>query len=584
MSTLERFAPDLRGTRRETIGNDLLAGLTVAAIAVPQAVAYALVAGLPPQMGLIAAALPCAVAALFGSSPHLVTGPTNPTALVLGLSVVAPVVASTGRVPIESVLATGLLTGGMLVAFGLVGVGRVSRFLSDSVVIGFATGAGLLIALRLVPELAPGLAPSPHPGGFAPNSWPVFVDAARALTDAGPRALGLAIGVPIAVLIVRRIDRRLPGALIVLGAATLLSESLGWSRGEHALARIGDVAFQWTAPSLPHDVHFGAFVGPAFALALLVTVQSVASARSVPPVGAPLQLDADRALFAQGAGNLVSSLLGGMVTSGSLTRSAIARSAGGRSRLAALSAGIAVAIGLPFLAPLIRPIPMAALVGLVFLSGIELIRIPALRRAATTRGDAMVLISTLLATLWVDLVQALYVGVFLSLALLIRRSGRLQITELVESGPQRFSEHAIDDQTGGTPVVLLHLEGDLNFAVAQQLSDRLADIGLRGPRVVVLRMKRVTYLDATVLESLRASVERLGEKGTRFVLCGLTPEQLEMLDGTELVDLLGDEGLVRSGERLFEGFEEALRQARRLAANETDETDRAPWRRLYEPA
>lgn len=562
------------------IGHDLLAGLTVAAVAVPQAVAYAFVAGLPPHMGLVAAALPCVAAALFGSSPHLVTGPTNPTALVLGLSVVAPVVALTGTVPVEAVLATGLLTGSMLVAFALVGVGRVSRFLSDSVVIGFATGAGLLIALRLVPELAPQLPPSAHPGGLAPSSWPVFVDAARALLQAGPRALALAVGTPIAVLLIRRLDRRLPGALIALAGATLISEGLGWSRGSAPLARIGEVMLRWSAPSLPADVNYGALVGPAFALALLVTVQSVASARSVRPSGAPFRLDADRELFGQGAGNLLSALFGGMVTSGSLTRSAIGRSAGGYSRLAAVSAGGVILLGLPFMGAVIRPIPMAALVGVVFLSGIELVRPSLLKRASTTRGDAMVLLATLLATLWIDLVEALYVGVFLSLTLLVRRSGHLQMTELVESTTGRFGEVAMDDDTGRSSVVLLHLEGDLNFAVAQELADRLAEIGRHRPDVVLLRMKRVTHLDATVLEILREAVTRLGEKDTRFVLCGLTDDQLALLDGTELAGALGDEGLVRSGTRLFEGFEEALSQARKLAG---EAGGTVPWRHEVEP-
>lgn len=583
LSRLRRFAPDLRGTSRGTAGHDLLAGLTIAALAVPQSVAYAFVAGVPPEMGLLAAALPCAVGALFGSSPHLVSGPTNPTALVLGLSIVAPAVLVTGHVPIAEVVATGWLVGAMLIGFACVGVGRVSRFLSDSVVIGFATGAGALIALRLVPELAPGLAPSPHPGGFAPSSWPVFADAARALVAAGPRSLGVALGTPLIVLLVRRIDRRLPAPLFAIVAASLGVAALGWSEGEHALSLVGSVRLGAPEFRPPGNVAYGPLVGPAFAIALLVVLQSIASARSVRPAHTAFRLDADRELFGQGAGNLVSAWTGGMVTSGSLTRSAIGRSAGGHSRLAAVTAGFVIALGLPFIGPLISPIPMAALVGLVCLSGIELIQPRALRRASTTRGDALVLVATLGATLWIDLVQALYVGVFLSLTLLVRRSGDLQMVELVQGSGGRFREIPIDDQSGRTPIVVLHVEGDLNFAVAQKLADRLGEIGLHRPRVIVVRIKRVRHLDATVLESLRESVVRLRAGETRVILCGLTDDHIALLAGSELAAALGDEGLVRTGARLFEGFEEALRRARTLAASVPDAEQDELWRREDAP-
>ncbi|MDG2051129.1 MAG: SulP family inorganic anion transporter [Myxococcota bacterium] len=570
-----QFAPDLQGTHASLVPGDLLAGATVAAVAVPQAIAYAFVAGLPPEMGLIAAALPCAWAALFGSSPHLVTGPTNPTALVLGLSVVAPAVAATGAVPIQGVLATGLLCGAMLAAFGLLGVGRVSRFLSDSVVIGFSAGAGLLIAFRLVPALDPTFQSIDHPGGLAPHTWPVFYDAARALLSASPRAVGLAVVTPLAVLALRLIDPRIPAALITLAGVTFATSWLGWTTGQGALAVVGPIQFDWSLPHWPVVGRYDSYTGPAFALALLVTVQSIAAARSVRPPESAQRLDPDRELFSQGIGNLISGLWGGMITSGSLTRSAIARSSGGHTRLAALTSGVLIALGLPFLSTWISPIPMAALVGIVFLSGIQLIQPTALRRATTTRGDALVLIGTFLATLWIDLVDALYVGVFLSLALLIRRSGRLQISELVETEPGRFAEQEIDPSTGKTPVVLLHLEGDLNFAVAETLSERLGEISAHHPAVVILRMKRVTYLDATVLESLRAATQRLAQGGTRFLLCGLTHEQLKTLEGTELAQTLGEEGLLPAGPRLFDGFEQAIERARELVRSSSEAS---PWR------
>ena len=579
-SPLKAFAPGLGPLQRGNLRFDLFAGLTVAAVAIPQALAYAWVAGLPPQMGLMTAALPCAAAALFGSSPYLVTGPTNPTALLLGTSVVMPALAASDAVPVGQVLSTGLLVGIMVLAFGALGLGRTSRFLSDSVIVGFAAGTGVLIALHMLPELTPGLQPSPHAGGFAPQSWPVLRDAARALAGADSRSLGLMIFTAALILALRRIDRRFPAALVSLGVASLGSHGLGWNVGPDALPQIASLEFAWP-DTVGLDVpDLRSLAGPAFAIAILVTLQSVATSRSVrPPPG--IRLDPDRELFGQGVGNIVSSLVGGMVTCGSLTRTAVARSAGARSRLTAVVAGGAILVTLPALGPVISAVPMAALVGLVVLSGLELVDPRALRRATTTRGDALILLTTLGSTLWLDLVQALYVGLFLSLALLVRRSGDLQIVELVRSASGRFREIAIDDQTGSTPAVLLHLEGDLNFAIAGDLSDRLAEIGRHTPRLVIVRLKRARHLDATVLETLRQAVATLHRGGTQVVLSGLNDDMVLVLEKTELGALLGEEGLLRSGDRLFEGFERSMDRARRLLGVLPDD---AIFRRDPEPS
>jgi SulP family sulfate permease len=173
-------------------------------------------------------------------------------------------------------------------------------------------------------------------------------------------------------------------------------------------------------------------------------------------------------------------------------------------------------------------------------------------------------VATLGATLWLDLVQAVYVGVFLSLALLVRRGGRLQLVEIVFAGANRFREIPTDERTGSTPAVLLHLEGDLNFAVAPELAERLDEIAARAPRVVVLRLKRARHLDATVLEVLRNAFARMRERGSEVILCGLTDPIALVLERTELGRELGADGLLRAGPRLFEGFERALARAREL--------------------
>jgi len=554
---LLRFAPHLRGTRRSDVAPDVLAGLTVAALAVPQGLAFALLAGLPVEMGLLAAALPAVVAALFGSSPYLVTGPTSPTALVIGASVVAPALATGALDAVEAVRTTSLLAGLFLLGFVGIGIGRASRFLSDSVIVGFATGAGLLIALMIVPQLAPELPTPAASPDFAPRAWGQVQRAIQALTATDAHHLVLALATAACVRVVRRLDPRLPAAFIALVLASWAS----WAIGSPVVPLSDLGALGWPSLQRPSFAGLEGLAGPALAVAVLVTLQSIAAARATrPPAGA--HLDPGRELVAQGLANMAAAFTGAMPACGSISRTAVARSAGARSRLSALASGVFVAALLPVIGPLLQKVPAAAVVGLVVLSGVELIDLPAIRRAATTRGDALILAVTLAATLWIDVAQALFLGVFLSLALLVRRAGRLQMVELVQAPGGRFREIALDARTGTTPAVILHLEGDLNFAVAVELGERLEEITARGARVLILRLKRARHLDATLLEALRAALVDARERGVRVLVCGLSEELVALLATGEIGRLLGADGLLRAGPRLFEGFERALDRTR----------------------
>lgn len=567
---LRRFLPHLQGASGATLHNDVLAGVTVAALAVPQGMAYALVAGVPAEMGLLAAALPAVAAALFGSSRCLVSGPTNPIALLVGISIVGPAVAAGRPVPVETVLATGMLAGLLLAAFAIFRFGRASRFLSDSVISGFALGVGVLIALRQLPAVA-GVEWAPSAShALVPRVWPLLWDGGAALLSADLRTLGLALGVPLSVVALRRLDPRWPGALLALAAAGVLSALLGWDEGPHALRSVESVTVGWPTWQVPLLLDPGTIGAPALAIALLVTVQSTAAARTLADSERD-RLDPDRELFAQGMANLTASCVGALPASGSLTRSALARSAGARSRLAPALSGLIIALLLPVLAPLLVRVPLGALAGLVALSGLDLVNSKALRRASATRGDALVLGVTLAATLWIDLVQAVYTGLFLSLALLVRRSGKLHMVEIVRDGAQRLREIALDERTGTTPAVILHLEGDLSFAVAPALHERLSAIAARGPRVLILRLKRARHLDATALEVLRRVFTELRERDAAFFLCGITDPMAVLLERTELGRELGAQGLLRAGPRLFEGFERARDQARALLRPLSDE-------------
>jgi SulP family sulfate permease len=396
---------------------------------------------------------------------------------------------------------------------------------------------------------------------LVPNAWWAIHDAARALAAADPRSLIAGLAVPALILSARRVGPRFPAALFALGVVALAVFLLGWTEGAAALPRMHTLALGLPTLHVPRAFDPAEILPPALALALLVTVQAMASARAIEPARGPT-LDPDRELFSQGVANVTAALVGAQCTSGSLTRSLTSRLAGARTRLASVTAGALVALFLPVLAPGLERVPMAALAGLIVLTGFASISPTQIRRAAATPGDAVVLVVTLAVTLWLDLVPAVYAGLLLSLALLVRRAGRLQMVELAQSGQRRLREVPIDARSGTTPAVILHLEGDLNFAVAPELADRLKEISARGPQVVILRLKRARHLDATVLEVLRRLATDLESRGATLVLCGLTEPLLALLARTELGAVLGPEGLLPTGGRLFEGLERALDLAR----------------------
>ena len=279
--------------------------------------------------------------------------------------------------------------------FAITGVGSASRFLADSVVRGLSVAVGLLVVVGQLAG-AMGLPRSPGTGSYlVPQIWPLLVDAVRSLFSLDLRTLLLLMGVPVLVAGLRGLDARWPGGILVLAGAAGLSAAMGWDEGPDALPSLAAVASVWPGLQFPGlaDPALGA---PALAIALLVTAQSLGASRSMPDP----RIDFDRELFGQGAANVTAALIGAMPTSGSFTRSALARRSGARSRAAAATSGVAVLMLLPVLGDVITRVPLAALAGLVLLTGIDLVSLPGIRRACTTRGDRWVLVVTIGAALW----------------------------------------------------------------------------------------------------------------------------------------------------------------------------------------
>lgn len=550
---------------------DFAAGLTVAVMGVPQAMAYALIAGLPPVYGLYTAIVPCLVAAVTGSSNHLVTGPTNALSMVT-LSLATPLVteyAGRGLTQIEAVLLLTLLAGLIQLAFGLLRMGGIIRYVSNSVIIGFTAGAGVLIAANQLKNLF-GIR---LPGGGGTHFFAVIAAACSHLQLANPFAFALGAITAGVTWYAPRLSRRIPPALAGIALATALSFAAGlhdrerW--GELKVAIVKDIEpirgtlqmfhipEQVRRPDL--DIINGLATG-ALAIALLGLIEAASISRSV-AAQSKQRLDFNREFVGQGAANVVGAFFSSFVASGSFTRTAVCFGAGGRTRAAAASSGICTAVMVVALAPLANYIPQASLAGLLMVIAFRMVdkhRMVLTWRSG--RNSQIVLGGTLLATLVLPLESAIFVGVFLSIGILLRITGRADLTQLMPRADGGFEEMPFE-RAPPSPVVTINMEGDLYFAAVEDLDYELLQALTPETRVIVLRMKRLRAVGSTAMAILEHFSDILRERNVHLVVCGIEAELKKVMTGSGLRKTIGELNIFYADNRLLLSTELALARA-----------------------
>lgn len=570
---------------RVQLWGDVVAGLTVAIVAIPQGMAYALIAGVEPKYGLYAAIVPTIVAAACGSGGALITGPTNATSLVV-FSIIAPLLAgptlASDRMAV--VFLISLMCGATLLMIGLLRLGGIVRYVSRAVLTGFTAGAGVLIICWQI-DKALGVQPA-HEG----LGWPLpivvqrIVGLVRAGGGVSAASLAIAAGTIALVLLLRRIDRRIPAELICLVLAALIvavghAERLG-------VALIGQIPRTLPPVSAPQFdwQSVRSFGGGAVALALLGMVQSVAIGKAL-AAKTGRRFGVNRELCAQGLANVAAAWTSGIPVAGSFVRSVLNSRAGARTRLAGAFSGLFVAATMLVLAGWARYVPLAALAGIIVCAAMDLIDLPEIRRLlGATRTDAAVLVITAAATLSVKLEYAIYLGVVLSAVLVLRQASSLHMVEMVWVGGGRFREQPVDQQTGSFPAVLLQIEGTLFFGVADELEARLRQIGSRGAKVIILRMKRAHDLDVTVADRLKQLADEFRSRGVALLLCGLRPEMRDLFDRTGLEEAIGSENLFVTDRDIFGSVQRAAARARQIVGQDfvgpvfrSDSQDEQAW-------
>lgn len=515
---------------------DALAGLTVAFVAVPQAMAYALIAGLPPQYGMYAAIVPVVVTALLGSSRYTVAGPTNAIAMILyttlGQLVVGGVLLS--GLPQEQqlpyVFGLALLTGLIQVGMGLARLGDLVNYISFAVLVGFMSGAAVLIAAGQLNN-ALGLH-VPAAVGFFPQL--------RATVGHLPAthiaSLGITVATVLCSWLLHRLVPRWPHALLTLVIISGLCALLG---AEAWGVRFAAAMPQGLPPfSLPPDFDFGVInelFAPALAIALMGAVESLSTGKNLATVHDD-RFDGNRQLVAQGLGNMGAAFSSAMPGGGSLTRSALNMSAGARTRLAAVFSGLFVLLLLLAFAPLTAYIPMPALAGILLQLSWSMVHVRDIHFCfVTTRVDRMVLLLTFVSTLLLSLQQAVLLGVMLSLALFIYRVAHPHVQCLA---PEHELLRPYPWVARHPELAVYLVEGVLFFGAIQELEARLRKAELRKTQVAVLSLSRVFWLDASGVHALEHFIERSLARDISVVLVVGNEQVMAILQRSGLLDML----------------------------------------------
>jgi len=550
---------------------DMVAGLTVAVVEVPQAMAYAMIAGVPPQYGLYTSIIQGFFGALFASNEHLSSGATNTQSLLIAATVMHLVPNGDPMMYLQLVISLTMIKGFIQLIFAAARMGNLIRYVSRSVIVGFSAGAGVLIAAGQIPNLL-GLARDQLGERAAPG---VIGDVLRVIPhfdEASPYAMMIGVGTLLLILIIRSISRLAPGPLLGVVCAGACVAIAGW--GPEVLPLVGELPKGLPDVFIaPWDISYRnaeAMLGGAFALALLGMIETVAIGKSI-GAHTGTAVSPNQEFFAQGLANVLGSFCQNIPGSASFTRSALNHQAGGITRFAGVYSAVAVAVIYLTCASLAWYIPLAALAGVLIMIAYSLIDWRYMIRVRrVSQGDAAVCLVTFLAAITLPLHYAIYVGVFLNIALYLQQSSHLRMAEMVRSSAGPFIERPLHEKRGQRIVLFLQVEGDLFFGVADELRDRLTRIQTGGSRVVIFRLKRTHSIDSTVLQVIEEFVKRMNQAGRHVILCGMREELMQVIEHYGLDQLVGRENLFPTSFGVFAAAQQALDRARELLGGSID--------------
>jgi SulP family sulfate permease len=532
-----------RGYSVDAFLNDLVAGVTVGLVALPLAMAFAIASGVPPQNGLYCAVVAGFVISALGGSRTQIGGPTGAFVVV-----VAGIVSVYG---LDGLFMCTLMAGIILMLLGVTGLGTAVKFIPRSVVIGFTNGIGVLIASTQVRDFF-GLRLATVPGDFLGRAK-ALIEHARTVSGT---ATALAMATVVAILVLRRLSRRIPGSILALLVGSVIALAAGLPVDTIG-TRFGGVPSGLPVFQLPRfraDLIL-TLLSPALTVAMLGAIESLLSAVVSDRMSGDRH-DPNVELTAQGIANVLSPLFGGLPATGAIARTATNIRAGARTPIAGMTHAVTLLLVLLFAAPLARHIPLAILAGILMIVAYDMgewREIPEVVKLGP--AEAAVWSITFALTVFADLTVAVEAGMVLAALLYIRRvttttTIALVTPEYIDHGRAHSLQlHDVPDN-----VAIYRIHGPFLFGATDKLADLEHDVP-RLPKVVILRLRNMTAIDGTGLHALEHFADVLHDSGRTLILCGMRDQPARMMERAEFHQHIGDVNLAPT-------IEAALRRAR----------------------
>jgi len=561
-SGLQRWLPFLQWwprVARASLRADLIAGLTGSLILVPQGVAFATIAGMPPEYGLYAAMLPAIVAALWGSSWHLVSGPTTAISIVV-FATMSPLAEPGSPHYIELVLTLTFLIGLIKLMLGLLRLGVVVNFVSQTVIVGFTSGAAVLIAVSQVKNFF-GLPIS--------RGTPAFEVLFRLFSHAGDISgcvFGVALSTVLVALAVKHLRPRWPHMIIALLMGSLMAEAFNRVYGVQTthLDSIGALNIGFpplSSPSWQPEI-LKQILPIAVAVALLSLTEAVAVSRAI-AVKTGQHFDSNQEFIGQGLSNIVGAFFSGYASSGSFNRSGLNYVSGAQTPLSTVFSAIFLLAIMSFLGPLAVHIPTAAMAGILFVVAWGLIDITAVRFILRSGPpEAAVLVLTLLATLTIQLQYAVFCGAGLSLILYLRRTSQPSVDDVKPVPGQMPPAFSAATALPDCPQLkIVRINGSIFFGAVNHLQESMQAIDAQNPAHVhvLLVASGINFVDLGGAQWLAQEAQRRRALGGGLYIVHMKEEPLAMLRKSGAFDVIGAENFFTLGDDLMPAIKARLR-------------------------
>jgi high affinity sulfate transporter 1 len=520
------------------VPTDIIAGITLAALAIPEVMGYTKIAGMPVVTGLYTILIPMALFAIFGSSRHLVVGADSATAAIMaaGLAGVAAT-ASPQYVALAGLLA--LLTALLIILGRILRLGFLADFLSRTVLIGFLTGVGIQVAIGQISGML-GI-----PGGGAGPVQKLVTDFQQ-LPQTNLPTLAVSVGVLATIIICRRINKKIPGALIAVIGAIVLSYALNLA--SYGVAVLGTVPGGLPKIGLPAVTVNWALIEQllpiAFSMFIVILAQSAATSRAYATrYGERFSENVD--LVGLGLANIGAGLSGTFVVNGSPTKTQMVDSAGGRSQLATLTTSLIVVVVLLFLTVPLSYMPNAVLSSVVFLIGVELVDAKGMRRILAERpAEFWVALITAAVVVFIGVEQGILLAIVLSLLLHTAHGYKPNNSVVAGEGDRLHSLPLAKAQETLPGLVIYRFNHSMYYANAEQLSEEVLNLAKLGPEPVkwlCCDLVAVDDVDFSSAATLRELEKELHERGTRLVFAAASDRVRSQFDVSGVTDLVGQD-------------------------------------------